>query len=240
MTETSPQEPGSPHAKLVEGIIGGIVAATAPVVSPDGTQVAFVVSRTDMAKNKNRTQVWIAATDGSSPARPLTNGDKNDRQPAWSPCGQLLAFVSGRSEKKGEATLHILPMVSPGEVRTVATMKDGLDDVQWSPDGNWLGFISHTADVRYDAEDESWQAPRKIERFLTRLNGEGWIFDRPAHVYVVPADGTAAPRNLTPGEFQHSGVAWVHDSSAIITSAERHDSWDRDLATDMYLVSLDG
>ena len=55
------------------------------------------------------------------------------------------------------------------------------------------------SDERYEAEDESWQAPRKIERFFSRLNGEGWIFDRPPHVYVVAADGTTAPRNLTPG-----------------------------------------
>ena len=55
----------------------------------------------------------------------------------------------------------------------------------------------------------SWQSPRKIERFFSRLNGEDWIFDRPQHVYVVPADGTGAPRNLTPGPFQHGGVSWL-------------------------------
>ncbi|HRE02631.1 MAG TPA: hypothetical protein PLV68_15120, partial [Ilumatobacteraceae bacterium] len=87
-----------------------------------------------------------------------------------------------------------------------------------SPDGRQIAFTSRTQDERYKAEDESWQSPRKIERFFTRLNGEGWVFDRPTHVYVVPTDGTAAPRNLTPGPFEHGGVAWLTDGSAVITA----------------------
>ena len=145
-----------------------------------------------------------------------------------------------RGEKKGDSTLHVLPVAGPGEVRTVCTMPDGLGDLAWSPDGRWIAFTSRTRDERYEAKDVSWQSPRKVERFFSRLNGEDWIFDRPQHVYVVAADGTGKPRNLTPGEFQHDGVTWLPDSSAIVTSSQRHDTWDRDLATDLYVVPLDG
>ncbi|CAB4879920.1 unannotated protein [freshwater metagenome] len=232
--------PPSNHAVLAERIIGGVVTAASPALSPDGAQIAFVVGKVDMVKNKARSEVWVAATDASTAPRPLTSGEKNDSQPTWSPDGRSLAFVSSRSENKGEATLHVLPMGLPGEVRTIAIMKDGIDDVAWSPDGRSVAFTSRTRHERYDAEDESWQAPRKIERFFTQLNGEGWIYDRPSHVYVVAADGTAPPRNLTPGEFQHSGIGWLADSSAVITSAARHDTWDFDFASDLYLVPLDG
>ncbi len=87
-------------------------------------------------------------------------------------------------------TLHVMPIEGPGEVRTVCAMPDGLGDIAWSPDGKWFAFTSRTRDERYTAKDESWQSPRKIERFLSRLNGENWVFDRPQHVYVVAADGT--------------------------------------------------
>ncbi|MCU1401145.1 MAG: hypothetical protein JWN62_4254 [Acidimicrobiales bacterium] len=230
----------SKHAELAERIIGGVVAAGSPAVSPDGAQIAFVVSRVDFPANRTRAQVWVAAADGTSAPRPVTNGDKNDSQPAWSPDGTALSFVSSRSEKKGEATLHVLPMGGPGEVRTIASMKDGIDSVNWSPDGSSIAFISRTPDARYDAEDESWQAPRKVERFFSRLNGEGWVFDRPAHVYVVAADGTSAPRNLTPGPFQHDGTSWLADSTAVVTNAGRHETWDIDLAADLYVVPVDG
>jgi dipeptidyl aminopeptidase/acylaminoacyl peptidase len=234
----------SPHAAIAERIIGNIVQAGSPAVSPDGRQVAFVVTRVDMAKNKYFSQVWLAATDGSDSPRPITGGE-NDGNPTWSPDGRHLAFTSRRSANKGEATLHVLPVATPGETRTVASMKDGVGDVSFSPDGRWLAFCSRTPDARYDAPgaregDESWQSPRKIERFFTQLNGEGWVFDRPMHVYVAPVDGTSAARNLTPGEFQHGRPAWLADSSGIVTGAQRHDTWDLDFAQDLFLVTLDG
>jgi dipeptidyl aminopeptidase/acylaminoacyl peptidase len=248
MTSASPSTgdppPLSPHASIAEHIIGNIVHASSPALSPDGRQVAFVVTRVDMAKNKYFSQVWLASTDGSDAPRPITGGD-NDGSPTWSPDGRHLAFTSRRSPTKGETTLHLLPVTTPGETRSVASMKDGVGDVSFSPDGRWLAFCSRTPDARYEAPgaregDESWQSPRKIERFFTQLNGEGWVFDRPSHVYVTAVDGTSTPRNLTPGPYQHGRPAWLADSSGIVTSAQRHDTWDLDFAQDLYLVNLDG
>jgi dipeptidyl aminopeptidase/acylaminoacyl peptidase len=222
----------SPHAKIAHDLLHLRSAAGKPQLSPDGSSVACVVSTIDVDENITRTRVWL---DGS----PLTAGP-HDNQPTWSPDGRSLAFTSRRGEKQGDSTLHILPIGGPGEVRTICTMPDGLDDVAWSPDGRWLAFISRTRDERYSAKDASWQSPRKVERFFSRLNREDWIFDRPAHIYLVAADGTDVPRNLTPGDHQHHGVAWLPDSTGIVTGAQRHETWDRDLAGDLYRVALDG
>jgi dipeptidyl aminopeptidase/acylaminoacyl peptidase len=229
----------SRHAQIAERIIGNLVNAGGPCVSPDGSTVAFVVARVDTAKNKTFTQIWLAAADGATPANPLTGGD-HDSAPTWSPDGRSLAFVSTRSPKKGESTLHVMPVATPGETRTIATMKEGIAAVAWSPDGRWIAFTCRTPHERYEAEDESWQAPRKIERFFSRLDNEGWVADRPQHAYVVAADGTGTPRNLTPGEFQHDSITWKADSSGLVLSAQRHDTWDTDFASALYSVSLDG
>jgi len=227
------------HKQIAERIIGNLGSVSSPAVSPDGRHVAFVATRTDLAENRYESQIWLARTDGSSAARRVSAGQRAG-SPAWSPDGSLLAFVSGRAEKKSDTTLHILPVGAPGEVLTIATMPDGLGEVTFSPDGLWLAFTSRTQDERYRAKDERWQAPRKIERYFSRLNGEGFVVDRPNHVYVVPADGSAAPRNLTPGPHQHSGIAWLKDSSGVVTVAERHDTWDLDLSTVPYRIGLDG
>lgn len=232
-SETSDTPAGDPssHASIAKRLIDQRSAVGKVALSPDGTRVAYVVATTDLEHNTTRTAVWI---DDS----PATAG-KHDGNPTWSPDGRYLAFTSRRGEKKGDSTLHILPVSAPGEIRTVCTMPDGLDDIAWSPDSRWLGFTSRTRDDRYTAEDASWQAPRKVERFFARLNGEDWIFDRPNHVHIAAADGTGSPRNLTPGEFQHHGVSWLADSSGVVTSAQRHESWDRDLATDLYVVGIE-
>lgn len=228
----------SEHAKIAERIIGSIVEATSPALSPDGTQVAFVVRWISFEQNTRLSRVWLAPVDGSAPPRPVSGGE-HDTSPEWSPDGRELAFVSRRGEKQGEATLHVLP-VHGGETRTVATLKEGIAQVRWSPDGRWIGFLSRVRDERYEARDVSWQAPRKVETFFTRLNDEDWTFDRPSHVHVVPADGTAAPRDLTPDAHEYDGLAWLPDSSGLVTSGARHETWDRDLATDLFVVPLDG
>jgi dipeptidyl aminopeptidase/acylaminoacyl peptidase len=220
------------HTRIATESLHERSAAGFPRLSPDGARAACVVATIDLDENTTRTRVWL---DGG----PVTAGPY-DGQPTWSPDGRWLAFTSRRGERKGDSTLHVMPVAGPGEVRTVCTMPDGLDCVAWSPDGRWIAFTSRTRDPRYEAKDESWQSPRKIERFFSRLNGEDWVFDRPTHVYVVAADGTGAPRNLTPGAFQHTGVSWLADSSGVVTVAQRHDTWDIDLASDLYVVPLEG
>ena len=122
--------------------------------------MAFVVATSDVDENTTRSRVWLDDA-------PLTAGD-HDANPVWSPDGRFLAFTSRRGEKKGDSTLHIVPITASGEVRTVCTMPDGLGELTWSPDGRWIAFTSRTRDKRYEEKDESWQAPRKVERFLSR------------------------------------------------------------------------
>ena len=192
-----------------------------------------------MTKNKTLSQVWLAATDGSTLPRAVTSGD-HDSSPAWSPDGRSLAFASKRGAKTGETHAARAADRVPGR-----DAHDRDDEGRRRRDlvepGRSLDRIHQPhPDERYDAEDESWQAPRKVERFFSKLDNEGWIFDRPKHVYVVAADGTGAPRNLTPGEFQHSSIEWKPDSSGLVFSSQRHDTWDLDFANALYSVTLDG
>ncbi|MFM8265387.1 MAG: hypothetical protein ACKOAI_04895, partial [Acidimicrobiia bacterium] len=58
------------HAELAEKIVSRQIGASSPAVSPDGKHVAYVVTRIDYKANKYRSQVWEAATDGSTAPRP--------------------------------------------------------------------------------------------------------------------------------------------------------------------------
>lgn len=229
----------SAHRQIAERFVDGHVRVTEAAVSPGGASVAFVVERTDLSANARRSAIWLVDLLDGGPARPITSGDR-DHHPVWSPDGTHLAFVARRGTKERETTLQVMPINVAGEVRALCTMPERIEHPAWSPDGRQLAFTSRTQHERYRAADESWQAPRRIERFFSRLDDEGWIVDRPAHVYVIAADGLGTPRNLTPGEHQHSHAAWLADSSGLVTAAQRHETWDLDFATDLYRVDLDG
>src|SRR5438034_1626084 len=72
-----------------------IVGVQAPAMSPDGKWVAFIRTTIAEAENRRQGELWIAAADGSTPPRRISDPALNASAPRWSPDGQLLAF-SGR------------------------------------------------------------------------------------------------------------------------------------------------
>lgn len=71
-----------------------------PQISPDGKQVAYVVSTTE--GDLTRSNIWTVSADGGEP-RQLTSGPRSDTSPRWSPDGETLAFLSDRAKEKADA-----------------------------------------------------------------------------------------------------------------------------------------
>ncbi len=192
-----------------------------------------------MPANRYRSSLWLATADGSCPSRQLTSGH-SDKSPTWSPDGRFLAFASERGATDTKHSLHVLPVDGPGETITIGTSSEEFTSVSWSPDGTRLAYIQRAPTADALISDEKARPPRRITRFFTRLDGEGWTHDRPNHLWVVPVDGSLAPRDLTPGEYEFSSFDWLHHGQGLVCAGAAHDGWDRDLETHLHTVTLDG
>lgn len=108
--------------------------------------------------------------------RALTGGDWDDTAPAPSPDGRSIAFLSNRREERElddeNQDLFVMPS-GGGEARQLTRLRGGVWSPVWTADGATLVFV---------------QEPGPRGNFL---------IDN-AHVFAVPADGSAPERNLTP------------------------------------------
>jgi len=97
-------------------------------LSPDGRRLAAGVGGSNGQLN-----IWVRPID-RGPATRLSFGGQ-DRRPAWSPDGRLVAFI------RDTATTSIVvarPADGAGSDRKLAHLDRQVQEVTWSPDGRWL------------------------------------------------------------------------------------------------------
>jgi len=107
----------------------------APVLSPDGRTVAFVVEEWSVEKNAANSNVWLVPMVGGEPRR-LTTAEAKDSAPTWSPDGKRIAFVSKRGKDETNA-LYVIP-VDGGEAVMILEMPFALVSPRWLPDGEHI------------------------------------------------------------------------------------------------------
>jgi dipeptidyl aminopeptidase/acylaminoacyl peptidase len=172
-----------------------------PAISPDGAWVAYAVSTPDMDANRNASNIWAVRTAGGDAVQ-LTSGG-HDSSPVWSPDGKTLAFLSSRD---GNSQVYFLPM-DGGEAREMTHLSTGADIVKFSPDGETIAF---TSSVYPDCKDDACNSARDAEKEKSKVKARvyeqllyrhwtHWSEGKRAHLFVMPADGSTAPRDLTPG-----------------------------------------
>ena len=125
-----------------------------PQISPDGKQVAFVVTEPadpEHPDSPRNSDIWMVAADGKTPPRKYVFSDKRERAPRWSPNGKWLAFLSDRGEATAKGTdkapeppktqLWMMP-TDGGEGRRITDLKGGVLGYSWSKDGKTIAVLA--------------------------------------------------------------------------------------------------
>lgn len=154
--------PFSVHDMLAMDRIGD------PHVSPDGTYVVFTVRSTDLEADKGRTDLWLAATDGSM-LKQMTTDPGADVNPRWSPDGSEIYFLSSRS---GSMQVWRLP-IDGGEARPVTTEPLNVGNLVVAPSGK---HIAYTMDVFPDLKSVKETVDRLDE--IAKQKNTGRLYDK--------------------------------------------------------------
>ena len=167
---------------------------SAPMLSPDGTRVAF--ERTD--PDAGNADIWIVNADGTNEI-PITQTDQVEDWPSWSPDGTRLLFTRTSLQDTVETAEIAIRTVAPAarleppESDTVVFQQESLPGAAtvlvptWSPDGSSIAFISDKDGAR--------------------------------QLYTIHADGSNLKKLTTAGAT--SRPAWSPDSSTIGCTGRR-------------------
>jgi dipeptidyl aminopeptidase/acylaminoacyl peptidase len=170
-------------------------------VSPDGKWVAYTVTTADLDANRGVSNIWIVPTTGGASMQLTQSG--HDSSPVWSPDGKMIAFLSSRS---GDSQVYLLSMEG-GEAKPLTHLSTGADIVKWSPDGKTIAFTSgvypdckdDACNSARDAEKEKDKVKAHVAEHLLYRHWTHWNEGKRSHLFVVPAEGSANPRDLTAG-----------------------------------------
>jgi dipeptidyl aminopeptidase/acylaminoacyl peptidase len=174
-----------------------------PVLSPDGTTVAFDIRRFDLEKGKTWFEIWVMEPDGSRQRR-MTAGDHDDSDPIFTADGKTLLFTSDRSDS---GQIWSLPL-DGGEAKQLTDFGPGVSAPVLSPDGKYIAVTSNIypecgidATCNENLKKDKTEGDLRV-RVADSLLHRHWNFWREGsykHILLLDASTGAVVRDLTPG-----------------------------------------
>ena len=190
-----------------------------PQVSPDGLQVAYLVSHYDRDADKRRTALWMVGWDGGDPIQ-LTQETRGVSEPKFSPDGRYLSFMSTPAGADQEQIM--LLDRRGGEPRQLTHVAGDIGSYAWSPDSKRLVVTMQEERKPPVAEDKGDDAKSKapppivIDGRHFKEDTEGYLTAASLyHLYLVDAASGAVSKLALDAGHNDESPQWSPDGASI-------------------------
>jgi tricorn protease len=165
-------------------------------LSPDGSGLFF----------EARGDLFALAADGGTAINLTTTPRQVERDPVVSRDGKQLAYLSDAS---GEYQLHVRDTtITRGAGRMLnATLQDYPEQIQWSPDGQWLSYINRRWQLCW-LSVRGGEPPRCAANYTSPANRYVWSADSQGIYYL----------ETLVSEFRSLRQVKLHDASVRVLS----------------------
>lgn len=126
--------------------------ATNLVWSPCGTKLLFSSPVAAGSKYEHLAMVDIQTKEIIS----ITEGDQNYSNPAFSPDGKYVAYVTNKEDERDTSLVTdvFIMSIATKESKKITKSNGDFSTISWSPDGEKLGFIGHQ--IEFDTLNRVW------------------------------------------------------------------------------------
>ncbi len=158
----------------------------APAAVPGPRTEPFVIDRLQFKRDAGEgylterpsDHLYVVALESGELAQ-VTRGPYTESDAAWSPDGKNIVFVSNRAEEPDasyRSDLWVIDAAGEGEARRLTASDYVKSEPQWSPDGEWIAYLSAVDGVYGIAQLTLISAAGGEPRLLT-ADLDRWVQD---------------------------------------------------------------
>jgi dipeptidyl aminopeptidase/acylaminoacyl peptidase len=199
-------------------------------ISPDGNQVAYVVSTPSLETASHEAVLYRIPAAGGTPLR-LTYNTRIFNKPLpspwlrWSPDGSLLSFVAFVSDVP-----QVMAMYSTGgEPWALTSLKEGVTRYEWSPDGKQLALIAS------DSPPPDDEQRKKNKSFVIHVDKS----KRPPRLWIQAIPGSE-PQAISPADVTVLDFHWAPDGKSLVFAGSNETGFQAPYNSGIYTISTGG
>ena len=207
-----------------------------PKISPDGRRVVYEVQKTNWEENGFERNLWIGEI-ASGETHALTTAKKSSTNPAWSPDGRWIAFLSDRpgqiaGSAEGKKQLYVIS-ADGGEAQQVTKVENDVNDFEWAPDSKRIAFSMSDPETKVMKDRKEKYGEYSVvhgDYQMTNL----WMVE-----FSSGSTTAAEPKQLTEGDkFSVGDFSCSPDGVRIAFSAQKDPDLISGETTDLYVVNV--